>query len=179
MAEAVAQAIQQRRHLVVEAGTGVGKSFAYLVPAILDAAGPRAEGAPRRRVVISTHTISLQEQLLDKDIPFLASVDPAGVHRRAGQGPRQLPQPAAAAECPGPGGGPVHRRSRSSTISARSTPGRSRPATARFRTSISAPSARCGTKWPATMATAWAGRAPRTTTVSTTGPGGGSPTPRS
>jgi ATP-dependent DNA helicase DinG len=76
MAEAVAQAIQERRHLIVEAGTGVGKSFAYLVPAILDSAGPRAEGAPRRRVVISTHTISLQEQLLLKDIPFLASVVP-------------------------------------------------------------------------------------------------------
>jgi ATP-dependent DNA helicase DinG len=76
MAEAVAQAIGSRRHLVVEAGTGVGKSFAYLVPAILDCAGPREEGKPRRRVVISTHTISLQEQLIHKDIPFLRSVIP-------------------------------------------------------------------------------------------------------
>lgn len=76
MAEAVAQAIDKRRHLVVEAGTGVGKSFAYLVPAILDCAAPRAEGQPRRRVVISTHTISLQEQLIHKDIPFLQSVIP-------------------------------------------------------------------------------------------------------
>jgi len=76
MAEAVAHAISKRRHLVVEAGTGVGKSFAYLVPAILDCAGPREEGQPRRRVVISTHTISLQEQLIHKDIPFLQSVIP-------------------------------------------------------------------------------------------------------
>ena len=76
MAEAVEEAIRNRRHLMVEAGTGVGKSFAYLVPAILDCAGPRADDAPRRRVVISTHTISLQEQLLNKDIPFLRSVIP-------------------------------------------------------------------------------------------------------
>jgi ATP-dependent DNA helicase DinG len=76
MAEAVTQAIADKRHLVVEAGTGVGKSFAYLVPAILDCAGPREEGQPRRRVIISTHTISLQEQLIRKDIPFLQSVIP-------------------------------------------------------------------------------------------------------
>ena len=76
MAEAVAEAIEHQQHLIVEAGTGVGKSFAYLVPAILHVAAPREEGTPRRRVVISTHTISLQEQLLTKDIPFLASVIP-------------------------------------------------------------------------------------------------------
>ena len=79
MADAVAAAIQDRHHLVVEAGTGVGKSFAYLVPAIL-ATGEKPqggdEGAPRRRVVISTHTISLQEQLLAKDLPLLRSVMP-------------------------------------------------------------------------------------------------------
>jgi ATP-dependent DNA helicase DinG len=69
MAQAVADAIAQRQHLMVEAGTGVGKSFAYLVPAI--------QAAARRedfRIVISTHTISLQEQLVRKDIPFLQSV---------------------------------------------------------------------------------------------------------
>jgi ATP-dependent DNA helicase DinG len=76
MAQAVADAIAQGRHLVVEAGTGVGKSFAYLVPAILATAGPNPEGEPRRRVVVSTHTISLQEQLMRKDIPFLNSVIP-------------------------------------------------------------------------------------------------------
>lgn len=75
MAEAVSAAICGRRHLVVEAGTGVGKSFAYLVPAILAATQKRADDA-KTRVVISTHTISLQEQLLQKDVPFLRSVMP-------------------------------------------------------------------------------------------------------
>src|SRR5579883_1315909 len=71
MADAVDQAIAERRHLMVEAGTGVGKSFAYLVPTILAATANK-----ECRVVISTHTISLQEQLVLKDIPFLQSVLP-------------------------------------------------------------------------------------------------------
>jgi ATP-dependent DNA helicase DinG len=71
MAEAVAEAIADRRHLMVEAGTGVGKSFAYLVPAIQAATANK-----ECRVVISTHTISLQEQLVGKDIPFLQGVMP-------------------------------------------------------------------------------------------------------
>ncbi len=64
MADAVEQAFAANAHLLVEAGTGVGKSFAYLVPAMLAI-------AERRRVVISTYTIALQEQLIAKDIPFL------------------------------------------------------------------------------------------------------------
>jgi len=78
MAEAVAAAIAERRHLIVEAGTGVGKSFAYLVPAICAVTEPETEGGakPPRTVVISTHTISLQEQLLNKDLPLLNSVIP-------------------------------------------------------------------------------------------------------
>src|SRR6516164_2911021 len=71
MADAVAEAIAERWHLMVEAGTGVGKSFAYLVPAILAASANK-----ECRVVISTHTISLQEQLVHKDIPFLKNVMP-------------------------------------------------------------------------------------------------------
>src|SRR5208282_5193645 len=71
MAEAVGQAIAGPRHLMVEAGTGVGKSFAYLVPAI-EAATANKEC----RIVISTHTISLQEQLVRKDLPFLQDVMP-------------------------------------------------------------------------------------------------------
>jgi len=71
MAEAVGTAIARRRHLMVEAGTGVGKSFAYLVPAILAATAQKD-----CRVIVSTHTISLQEQLLRKDLPFLQSVMP-------------------------------------------------------------------------------------------------------
>ena len=111
-ADAVAQALRDGKHLIAEAGTGVGKSFGYLVPAILwateaegrmaDDAG--AEGQSRataeasrangdggrergnspappdkqrtRRVIVSTHTISLQEQLLRKDLPLLKSVIP-------------------------------------------------------------------------------------------------------
>src|SRR5437762_13884386 len=70
MAAAVERAFAEGHHLLVEAGTGVGKSFAYLLPAI-DFAVKR-----KKRVVISTHTISLQEQLIDKDIPLLQSVYP-------------------------------------------------------------------------------------------------------
>jgi ATP-dependent DNA helicase DinG len=77
MADAVADAIERKQHLIVEAGTGVGKSFAYLVPAILAAtSGEGQEGKSGKRVIISTHTISLQEQLISKDLPFLNSVIP-------------------------------------------------------------------------------------------------------
>jgi len=67
MARGVAAAFAAPHHLIVEAGTGVGKSFAYLVPAILAAVG----GERRRRVVVSTYTIALQEQLIAADLPFL------------------------------------------------------------------------------------------------------------
>src|SRR5271154_425247 len=70
MAVAVARALQNREHLAVEAGTGVGKSLAYLIPSILFAA------AQHKKAVISTHTINLQEQLIDKDLPMLAKVLP-------------------------------------------------------------------------------------------------------
>ncbi len=68
MSRAVGEAFTKGRHLIVEAGTGVGKSFAYLIPAIEQVV------KHRKRVVISTHTISLQEQLIEKDIPFLQAV---------------------------------------------------------------------------------------------------------
>ncbi len=70
MAAAIEEAMGQSRHLLVEAGTGVGKSFAYLVPAI-----QRAIHA-KERVLISTHTIALQEQLIGRDIPFLQAIWP-------------------------------------------------------------------------------------------------------
>src|SRR3989442_9513957 len=70
MATAVEQAFSEGHHLLVEAGTGVGKSFAYLLPAIDYAV------KNKKRIVISTHTISLQEQLIEKDIPLLQSVYP-------------------------------------------------------------------------------------------------------
>ena len=66
MAEAVAAALGQRHHLLVEAGTGTGKTLAYLIPAI----------ATGRRVIVSTGTKNLQEQLFYKDIPFLQEVLP-------------------------------------------------------------------------------------------------------
>lgn len=70
MAVAVAKALVSQDHLLVEAGTGVGKSFAYLVPAILFAV------ARKKKAIICTHTINLQEQLVDKDLPLLARVLP-------------------------------------------------------------------------------------------------------
>ena len=68
MAIAVARALEAGEHLAVEAGTGVGKSLAYLIPAILYAV------AKRKKAVISTHTINLQEQLIQKDLPLLEMV---------------------------------------------------------------------------------------------------------
>jgi ATP-dependent DNA helicase DinG len=70
MAHAIARAMDQPGHLMVEAGTGVGKSFGYLIPAILFAQ------RTKKKIVVSTHTISLQEQLIHKDIPFLQSIFP-------------------------------------------------------------------------------------------------------
>jgi ATP-dependent DNA helicase DinG len=96
MANAVATALEKRHHLIVEAGTGVGKSFGYLVPAILYATANEGkvpaklnkDDLPRKkseseededsvkRIVVSTHTISLQEQLIAKDLPLLNAVIP-------------------------------------------------------------------------------------------------------
>src|ERR1700730_173156 len=70
MAMAVAQTLEEDRHLVVEAGTGVGKSLAYLAPAILFAL------EQHKKAIVSTHTINLQEQLLFKDIPILKKILP-------------------------------------------------------------------------------------------------------
>ena len=85
MSRMVAEALATDQHLIAEAGTGTGKSFAYLVPAILHATESQREDQPppqedgqarKRRVLISTHTISLQEQLIAKDLPLLNSVIP-------------------------------------------------------------------------------------------------------
>lgn len=66
MAEAVTQALEKERHLAVQAGTGTGKSLAYLIPAIRHAKGTDSA------VVVSTATIALQNQLIDRDLPRLA-----------------------------------------------------------------------------------------------------------
>jgi len=70
MAVAVARALANGEHLAVEAGTGVGKSLAYLVPGILHAV------ANKKKAVVSTHTINLQEQLSQKDLPMLERILP-------------------------------------------------------------------------------------------------------
>ncbi len=68
MAQAVERALGENRHLIVEAGTGTGKTLAYLLPAL------RICAATGRRVIISTGTKNLQEQLFFKDVPFLESL---------------------------------------------------------------------------------------------------------
>jgi ATP-dependent DNA helicase DinG len=73
MMRAVDQTLRRRAVLVVEAGTGVGKSFAYLLPAIAHILAGR-EAGQRCRVVVSTHTIALQEQIIEKDLPLLRAV---------------------------------------------------------------------------------------------------------
>ena len=70
MAARVAQALEEEHHLIVEAGTGVGKSLGYLVPSVLFAL------ERHKKAIVSTHTINLQEQLLHKDIPILKKVLP-------------------------------------------------------------------------------------------------------
>lgn len=70
MARAVGDAINSRGRLLVEAGTGVGKSFAYLLPAIARIL------ENKQRIVVATNTIALQEQLIEKDIPLLRAVVP-------------------------------------------------------------------------------------------------------
>jgi len=70
MAEAVLRAFEEKKHLIVEAGTGTGKTLAYLVPAVAAALGQK------KRIIISTGTKNLQEQLMQKDIPFLQKILP-------------------------------------------------------------------------------------------------------
>jgi ATP-dependent DNA helicase DinG len=72
MAVSLAQALNNRQHVLAEAGTGTGKSLAYLVPILLWAR------KNKRRAVVSTNTINLQEQLLYKDIPLLQRAMPGG-----------------------------------------------------------------------------------------------------
>lgn len=98
MARAVVGAMEGRSHLMVEAGTGVGKSFAYLVPAILRAC------LKRETVVVATNTIALQEQLVQRDIPLLQeALEEAGVIPKAGE-TKQSRDAETDADGPEPGG---------------------------------------------------------------------------
>jgi ATP-dependent DNA helicase DinG len=84
MAEIVEEAFQNKRHALVEAGTGTGKTLAYLLPAIRSG----------RRVVVSTATKSLQEQLFTKDVPFLQKHFAPELKVAVMKGPRQFSVPA-------------------------------------------------------------------------------------
>src|SRR4030095_17090916 len=98
MAGSVARALVRQEHLVVEAGTGVGKSLAYLVPSILWAL------EQKKKAVISTYTINLQEQLVYKDIPILQKVLPVEFEAMLWKGrqnylcPTRLPRAIAHAQ---------------------------------------------------------------------------------
>src|SRR5215203_396605 len=70
MAEAIARAFDEKKHAVVEAGTGTGKTLAYLIPAIAESL------KKKKRIIISTGTKNLQAQLMEKDIPFLQQIMP-------------------------------------------------------------------------------------------------------
>lgn len=70
MAEEILNTLENKSHLLIEAPTGIGKSFAYLIPAIYYAK------KNKKKVIISTYTINLQEQLINKDIPFIQKTLP-------------------------------------------------------------------------------------------------------
>ena len=70
MAEAIARSFIDKKHLIVEAGTGTGKTLAYLIPAINESI------RTKKRIIISTGTKNLQEQLMEKDIPLLQKIFP-------------------------------------------------------------------------------------------------------
>jgi hypothetical protein len=109
MAEAVAGALSRGEHLLVQAGTGTGKSLGYLAPSLLHT----------KRVVVATATLNLQHQLVERDIPALLGRRRGGPRESAegggAQGPVQLPAcPAPAyATAPPDRPGTLHRRYRS------------------------------------------------------------------
>ena len=115
LAVSVARALSDGRHLVAEAGTGVGKSLAYLAPAVVHAL------ETKQKAVVSTHTINLQEQLIYKDIPILQKLLPEG-RRRCSRGGKTT---SARAGCSAPARrratcsrGPSNPRSSKSTTGA-------------------------------------------------------------
>ena len=116
MAEAVAHAFDTGEHLAVQAGTGTGKSLAYLVPALALAAAD--DDDDRGPVVVSTATIALQRQLVDRDLPrlteALAGALPREPQFRPAQGARKLLVPEQDSQRVGGRGARPARRSCSS-----------------------------------------------------------------
>ncbi len=103
MAEAVAEAIDDGSHLLVQAGTGTGKSLGYLVPAL----------AHGERVVVATATLALQRQLVERDLPRTVdalhppAAPPPPVRDAQGQVELPVPAPPPRGHAPGRGGGPL------------------------------------------------------------------------
>ena len=171
MAAAVAAACSRRKHLIVEAGTGTGKSFAYLVPAILATTPARRSGSA---------TLPTHRDLHPHDQPAgttagqgsaaAAKCHSAGIHRRPGQGTRQLPEPSSPGKQP--------RALREACFMIRTTwtnwsnwpPGRGRPRWLVERSGVQTKLGPCGTKWPATAEIAWGRTVRIMPTASTTGP---------
>ena len=100
MAAAVADVIEHGGTLLAEAGTGTGKTLAYLIPAILS----------RQRVLVSTGTKNLQEQIFFKDLPALQPRARRAVHRHADEGTVELPVPAPVGDVPRRRARGTHRR---------------------------------------------------------------------
>ena len=160
MAAAVERAFTEGHHLLVEAGTGVGKSFAYLLPAIEFAV------KNKKRVVISTHTISLQEQLIEKDIPLLRSVYPDEFTAVLVQGPQQLPLPAPAGADARAAEHAVRRQTPARIAVDDRGVGRATRPTARWPICRACRTPACGTRSAPSTATAWARSASSTSTAS-------------
>ena len=157
MAEAVTAAMESGQHLLVQAGTGTGKSLAYLVPSLLH----------EERVVVATATLALQHQLVERDLPRLVEAvkdsgrrhvvrrpqgplqlrlpppDPRGRARRAGRpGGRRCPRARSARRCSSCAPGPRRRsraRAAGSATTRRATPTRSGARSASTTASASAP----------------------------------------
>ena len=161
MAEAVARAIAAKRHLVAEAGTGVGKSFAYLVPAILAATEREARSRVSPRLGFGsfgeTALRGAEDRRLDAHDQLAGAAhrqglaaaqrgDSARVLGRARERAAQLSQPAAARSRARPQPKPVQRRRAARPAPTRFASGASRQPTARSAISASSRSGRCGTK---------------------------------
>ncbi len=167
MAGAVARAIEKPGHLVVEAGTGVGKSFAYLVPAI------QAAVALKKKVVVSTHTIALQEQLIGQGHPVSALGDGTGILGRSRQRAVQLHQPAAAGRGASKSARPVCGSARDRSARRDRALVQNTPTTAAAPTWITGRFPASGRPFKARTTTAWARNARATRIAFSTVRGGG------